>query len=173
MHALSGNGRRLYCDGRSCAPQGSLAEALRDLDAGVEALAAEHRQCQKAAPFAAVRIRRTTADNARQPPTSAQTPSSSIDIGAPDSPVMRELARQAISEYAAAFGANGKAAPPPGKKAAPSAGPVSGRLDFMTVCAEAPELTQHPLIAAEEASADHVPWGHLNRGRALPQCCRG
>lgn len=72
-------------------PQGGLAEALRDLDAGVEALAAEHKQCLKAAPFAVKRTISLTAVDANSSavrfPPPGHAASTAIDIGAPDSPV--------------------------------------------------------------------------------------
>ena len=128
--------------------QGGLAEALRDLDAGVEALDKEHQQCLKAEPFAVPPVWKRTSRDV-QPHLSS---SHSLGIGAPDSPVMRDLQQPASSKYAAAFAVNGQAASAPEKKAgATKPGPVSGQLDFLTVCNEAPELVQHPLIAAQEA----------------------
>jgi hypothetical protein len=131
--------------------QGSLSEALRDLDAGVEALAKEHQQCLKAASYAVPPVwKRSSRDG--QPDLSA---SQSLDsaVGAPDSPVMRALEQPAKAQRATMLTANGSAMPASEKKAsAANLGPVSGRLDFMTVSNEAPELTQHPLVAAEEAS---------------------
>ena len=124
--------------------QGSLSEALRDLDAGVEALAKEHQQCLKAALYAVPPIwKRSSRDGQLELPTGQSLDST---IGAPDSPVMRELAKPANAQRAMILAANGSAAPAPEKKA----GPVCGRLDMLTVSSEAPELTQHPLIAAEE-----------------------
>lgn len=56
--------------------------------------------------------------------------------------------RAAASAYAAFTPASRPAVPTLGSKA----GAVSGKLDFLSVSAEAPELAQHPLIAAQEAS---------------------
>jgi hypothetical protein len=131
--------------------QGSLSEALRDLDAGVEALAREHQQCLKAASYAVPPVwKRTSRDGQPELPSGQSLDSA---VGAPDSPVMRELAKPAKAHRAAMLTANGFATPSTETKAAAAnIGPVCGRLDLMTVSSEAPELTQHPLIAAEEAS---------------------
>jgi hypothetical protein len=121
------------------------------LDAGVEALAKEHQQCLKAEPFAVLPVWKRSSQDLQ--PQLSTSPSLDGGIGAPDSPVMRDFKKPAISEYRAAFAANGLAAPTPEKRAiAAKPESVSGRLDLLTVCSEATELVQHPLIAAEEAS---------------------
>lgn len=131
--------------------QGSLSEALRDLDAGVEALAKEHQECLKAAPYAVPPVWKHSSRDG-QPELSASQ-SLGSEVGAPDSPVMRALEQSAKAQRATMLTANGSAMPAFEKQAAvANLGPVSGRLDFMTVSSEAPELAQHPLVAAEEVS---------------------
>lgn len=143
--------------------QGSLAEALRDLDAGVEALAAEHKQCLKAAPFLAapptIAINAVDANSSavRYPPPPDHAASTTSDIGAPDSPVapgggavLRAAAGGALCAAASASAAFAPASKPVTPTLGSKAGAVSGKLDFLSVSAEAPELAQHPLIAAQE-----------------------
>ncbi len=110
-------------------PQAGLAESLRELDAGTEALAAEHRQCSKAAAYAPQPADGTAAAVTDSVPAAA-------GASAPETQQQQQQQQQ----------------PPPAAVPTASAATSPRRLDFLAVCAEAPEPVQHPLIAAEEVS---------------------
>ncbi len=139
----------------SLCAQAGLAEALKDLDAGTDAVAAEHRQCQKSAsclpPPAG-----TAPTDGRPGLDSASTDGTTTAVNEPSQRAAAQVSDAAMTPAAQAV-------------TAPEVpGPTRPRrLDLLTVSAEAPELVQHPLIAAEEVCT--CPWSVARRSAP----CRG